>query len=543
MYKNQLQELAQRSCFNLPSYACIREGPDHAPRFKATVTFNGEVFESPSFCSTLRQAEHAAAEVALNTLSRRSPSKALAASVLDETGIYRNLLQETAHKAGLELPAYTAIRSGPGHVPLFSCLVEIAGMSFTGEIAKTKKQAQKNAARAAWSALKKLAECAPSSSSSESEGNKEQEQTVVARLQPKELNCSKQNNSQHRHQRSVSRHICSVPPSLYTLQYPNWASSTCSGEMAGYQIMQQELLSGLQTHLLPLPFPPAAPFHPQILPLVQDQQFFLSPPREQVPIASESRISFSSSGGSFYLPNNSVPYRNGGTSTASIQEIQFEITEEASVVSSKQVRNPVTVGDIIPELVNQEEHQLEDRRGSQETNIGNCTQLVVNQTMQFPVSNEPRLGHLGFMPQNSHGASLFRVNVGSRRLGIDASNTAHSNAATSVMIRNAGSGSAPPRPPQSQILIGQMPVRSRMRTGVYASSATQWTKRVDFERIPHARMAPPVQIRSVVPVCSAPPARKMPGSSEDAALSNKGQTRNGLDDALTASSKLNELRI
>lgn len=82
MYKNQLQELAQQSCFNLPSYACIREGPDHAPRFKATVNFNGETFESPSFCSTLRQAEHAAAEVALNTLAKRGPSRALAARVL-----------------------------------------------------------------------------------------------------------------------------------------------------------------------------------------------------------------------------------------------------------------------------------------------------------------------------------------------------------------------------------------------------------------------------------------------------------------------------
>ena len=82
MYKNQLQELAQRSCFNLPSYSCIREGPDHAPRFKATVNFNGDTFESPSFCSTLRQAEHAAAEVALNTLAKRGPSRALAARVL-----------------------------------------------------------------------------------------------------------------------------------------------------------------------------------------------------------------------------------------------------------------------------------------------------------------------------------------------------------------------------------------------------------------------------------------------------------------------------
>jgi len=82
MYKNQLQELAQRSCFNLPSYTCIREGPDHAPRFKATVNFNGEIFESPHYCSTLRQAEHSAAEVALNSLSNRAPSHSLAARIL-----------------------------------------------------------------------------------------------------------------------------------------------------------------------------------------------------------------------------------------------------------------------------------------------------------------------------------------------------------------------------------------------------------------------------------------------------------------------------
>ncbi|KAJ6777005.1 hypothetical protein OIU74_001060 [Salix koriyanagi] len=155
MFKNQLQELAQRSCFNLPSYACIREGPDHAPRFKASVNFNGEIFESPSYCTTLRQAEHSAAEVALNVLSLRGPARSLTARVLDETGIYKNLLQETAHRAGLHLPVYTTVRSGPGHVPIFTCTVELAGMNFTGEPAKTKKQAEKNAAIAAWSALKR----------------------------------------------------------------------------------------------------------------------------------------------------------------------------------------------------------------------------------------------------------------------------------------------------------------------------------------------------------------------------------------------------
>ncbi|CAK9192413.1 unnamed protein product [Sphagnum troendelagicum] len=169
MSKNQLQELAQRSCFNQPAYACIREGPDHAPSFKATVNFNGEVFESPNYCDTLREAEHAAAEVALNTLSRREASQSLAARILrnaefsscsdgvtvaqDETGGCKNWLKEKAQKAGVSLPVYSTIGSGPGHSPVFTCVVEVAGQTFSGEAAKTKKQAETNAAMAACLAL------------------------------------------------------------------------------------------------------------------------------------------------------------------------------------------------------------------------------------------------------------------------------------------------------------------------------------------------------------------------------------------------------
>ncbi|XP_057798966.1 double-stranded RNA-binding protein 2-like [Salvia miltiorrhiza] len=156
MYKNQLQELAQRSCFNLPAYTCIREGPDHAPRFKAAVNFNGETFESPSYCSTLRQAEHSAAEVALNALASRGPSNSLAARILDETGVYKNLLQEVSQRVGASLPAYSTFRTGLGHLPIFTCTVELAGVIFTGVPAKNKKQAEKNAAMAAWLSLKSL---------------------------------------------------------------------------------------------------------------------------------------------------------------------------------------------------------------------------------------------------------------------------------------------------------------------------------------------------------------------------------------------------
>ncbi|KAH7662647.1 Double-stranded RNA-binding domain-containing protein [Dioscorea alata] len=180
MYKNQLQELAQRSCFNLPSYSCIREGPDHAPRFKAAVNFNGDVFESPGFCTTLRQAEHSAAEVALAALASRGPSQSLAARILDETGVYKNLLQEIAQRVGAPLPSYTTFRSGLGHLPVFTGTVELAGITFTGEPAKSKKQAEKNAAMAAWSSLKQLAREA-ASSSTEPENNDEQEQITIAR--------------------------------------------------------------------------------------------------------------------------------------------------------------------------------------------------------------------------------------------------------------------------------------------------------------------------------------------------------------------------
>ncbi|KAI3463136.1 hypothetical protein Pfo_019799 [Paulownia fortunei] len=183
MYKNQLQELAQRSSFNLPSYTCIREGPDHAPRFKASVNFRGEIFESPTYSTTLRQAEHAAAEVALNSLSARGPSRSLTARVLDETGVYKNLLQETAHRAGLKLPVYTTIRSGPGHVPVFTSTVELAGMNFTGESAKTKKQAEKNAAIAAWYGLNRMPKLVSiSRASKETEQCEDQDHVTVTRV-------------------------------------------------------------------------------------------------------------------------------------------------------------------------------------------------------------------------------------------------------------------------------------------------------------------------------------------------------------------------
>ena len=72
----------------------------------------------------------------------------------DETGVYKNLLQEVSQRVGASLPVYETFRSGLGHLPVFTCTVELAGIIFTGEPAKNKKQAEKNAAMAAWTSLK-----------------------------------------------------------------------------------------------------------------------------------------------------------------------------------------------------------------------------------------------------------------------------------------------------------------------------------------------------------------------------------------------------
>lgn len=64
-YKMMLQTYAQRNRLGMPVYSSKKEGPPHAPSFKATVFVKGQAYESPGFYKTLKEAEHAAAQVAL----------------------------------------------------------------------------------------------------------------------------------------------------------------------------------------------------------------------------------------------------------------------------------------------------------------------------------------------------------------------------------------------------------------------------------------------------------------------------------------------
>ncbi|KAL6335927.1 hypothetical protein AAG906_003552 [Vitis piasezkii] len=140
---------------------------------------------------TLKDAEHAAAKLALMSLSPAGFQE-------DDYGVYKNLLQEMARKEGYQLPVYSTERSGVSHMPTFLSTVEIEGETFVGQKAKTKKLAEMNAAKAAYTRLKEsrsnlnhkslspsgqeLRGVESSSFNSESSGTADLQQNIISKL-------------------------------------------------------------------------------------------------------------------------------------------------------------------------------------------------------------------------------------------------------------------------------------------------------------------------------------------------------------------------
>lgn len=134
--------IAQKNHVALPSYVCTKEGLDHLPRFKATVTFNGQVFESEEFYRKQKDAENAAAKVALRSLEEceNSTLQGVSASCGEHGSLESKvLLLDAAQKARISSPFYITSGAGPSHSRTFTSIVQVAGMKFIGESLRTKK--------------------------------------------------------------------------------------------------------------------------------------------------------------------------------------------------------------------------------------------------------------------------------------------------------------------------------------------------------------------------------------------------------------------
>ncbi|KAB5512223.1 hypothetical protein DKX38_029251 [Salix brachista] len=146
LFKNQLRTYAQKRNFTLPEYSCEREGPPHAPLFKCRVTVNGQTYESREHFPTLNRAEQAAAKAALSSL--------LPNGVEEDESFYKNRLQDLAQRECYGSPTYSTEKSGEAHALTFVSTVKVKGEFFTGQGAKTKKEAEMSAAKIAYTALK-----------------------------------------------------------------------------------------------------------------------------------------------------------------------------------------------------------------------------------------------------------------------------------------------------------------------------------------------------------------------------------------------------
>ncbi|ESR59660.1 hypothetical protein CICLE_v10018273mg [Citrus x clementina] len=145
-YKSVLQNYARRKNLDSPLYSSIREGPAHACSFKARVTIDGHTFESLEFFKNLKQAEHAAAKVALFSLACDDFQE-------DDGVFYKNVLHELSLREGLPVPLYETIKCGAPHMPTFISMVEVDGEVFYGKAGRTKKKAEMKAAKVAYTAL------------------------------------------------------------------------------------------------------------------------------------------------------------------------------------------------------------------------------------------------------------------------------------------------------------------------------------------------------------------------------------------------------
>lgn len=69
MYKNRLQEYAQRASLPLPVYHTVSEGYPHDPQFRSTVSVGGKEYNSEITFMHKKEAEQYVAKLALASIT------------------------------------------------------------------------------------------------------------------------------------------------------------------------------------------------------------------------------------------------------------------------------------------------------------------------------------------------------------------------------------------------------------------------------------------------------------------------------------------
>lgn len=148
LYKNMLQQYVQKLSLPLPVYQTRNEGSSHAPMFRATVWVEDICCTTPNVFSNKKPAEQEVARIALDALMQKVKDDGL--PYIHENTIYcKTILNEFAIKMHLDLPTYQTSQQQQDKVPAFTTTLVFNGASFTGPVARNKKEAEQLAARVA----------------------------------------------------------------------------------------------------------------------------------------------------------------------------------------------------------------------------------------------------------------------------------------------------------------------------------------------------------------------------------------------------------
>lgn len=365
----------------------------------------------------------------------------------------------------------------------------------------------------------------PSSFPLESKGNEEQEQVIIARvlasLQPSVSKNLSESDPHNRWQNYATTSLDSTlqMPGMYPVQFQSCGLSGFSPGVAMYQIWQQQQIIQQQNHLLALAIAPPIPSTPHIYPLMQsvlqsDYCLYL-PAKGLVSVPVRPRLSVATSSPSFCLSNPTDPDLN--RSTVVIREIHEEKAEN-SFESSQSAVPDFPVCNISEETralrpTQEDERQKQGGSESRSTNV--------------ELHNPP-------------GIDTYRPILRAHPK-VNANRSFRPPSSASSMIRTMGFASSGGSRPQQREFFRA--VSSRARTGSPRSPAMATSARFDMVGAPPPplSMAPPVRIRSVVPVCSAPPRRAIEEMSEN--KEKKKELKHEDEDVSRTSSKLGNLRI
>lgn len=283
-----------------------------------------------------------------------------------------------------------------------------------------------------------------------------------------------------------------------------------------YQIWQQEHLMQLQNHLFTIPVSPVPLPRPQILPYMQSiLQPGRHPPfqvRDQESNVTTNRPAIATSCPPLYHSNPSTSQPLMGRSTVTIQEIHEEIKEEAS---------KYTPSDVVPS----------------QTNVETCTKQEDRKQKYVKLESKVENDHRKSGAGSQHSVESNLRPHFSSRASYYRNSRPPSSEAVPMLIRTMSPVSSM-RPNTQKPTSTQVPVLPRMRTGAPPLSTRPRFERTNLGGMRPTSMAPTVRIRSVVPVCSAPPPRKTPSFNQD-----KDKRDNVSEDVSTATSELNKLSM